>query len=266
MKLKIFVTVATALFICACSSNNVSQPETGRYENFTPLFNQQDLDDWIVKIHKHGVGEDPYNTFKVEEGMIRVNYDGYQGDFDQRFSHLFYKLPFSNFHLKMEYRFVGEFYSSAPKYAILNSGVMYHSQSPQSILKDQNWPISVEMQFLAGLEQGKARPTGNMCSPGTDIEVNGSALKDHCLRSNSNTYFGDQWVSAELIVVNGKVTHIINGNIVMEYNNPHVSLTGLVKGFDASSFQNKTPLTSGYIGLQSEGHPIDFRNIYLKRL
>ena len=134
------------------------------------------------------------------------------------------------------------------------------------MLKEQNWPISVEMQFLAALGDGKPRPTGNMCSPGTEIVYNGELYKDHCLNSTSPTLDKDEWVKAELIVLGDSlITHIINGDTVLQYTKPTMG-GGVVNGYDSAIWQPGKALTSGYIALQSEGQPIDFRNIELKVL
>ena len=159
------------IFICylvlACSSRK----EVMDIE-WISLFNGHDLEDWIVKVHHHEVGVNFGNTFRAEDNVIKVRYDQY-GDFNDQFSHLYFKQPYSHFHLKLEYRFVGELQKGAPDYTLRNSGVMFHSQDPRTMPKEQNWPISIEMQFLGGLSDGNSRPTGNMCSPGTDIEYQG---------------------------------------------------------------------------------------------
>jgi hypothetical protein len=169
-------------------------------QEWKSLFNGKDINDWVVKIHHHETGDNFGNTFRVVDGIIQIRYDQY-GDFNNQFGHLFYKTPFSYYHLKFEYRFVGKQQKGAPSYTLLNSGVMFHSQDPKTILKEQDWPISVEMQLLAGLGDGKPRPTGNMCSPGTDVVYNGKISPDHCISSSSKTYDGDQWVRGELIVL-----------------------------------------------------------------
>lgn len=255
----LFILCIVLLF--GCSQKEKSQ-QSNDEAKWIQLFNGKDINDWIPKIHHYEAGDNFANTFRVEDGMIRVVYDGYD-DFNDRFGHLFYKVPFSHFHLKMEYRFTGEFHRGAPEYALLNSGVMYHSQDPKTILKEQNWPISVEMQFLAGLGDGKPRPTGNMCSPGTDIDFEGQPYPGHCLNSKSATYDKDEWVKAELIVLGDSlITHIINGDTVLQYSKPRIG-GGVVDGYDSTYWKPGAPLTSGYIGLQSEGQPIDFRNIEL---
>ena len=233
--------------------------------NWQQLFNGSDIKDWIVKIHHHEVGENFGNTFRVEDNIIKVRYDKY-GDFDDQFGHLYYKTPFSYYHLKLQYRFVGQWVKSAPSYTRLNSGVMFHSQDPNTMPKEQDWPISVEMQFLAGLGDGKPRPTGNMCSPGTDVMQNGKIVPSHCINSNSKTYEGEQWINAELIVLaDSIVTHIINGDTVLQYSKPQIG-GGVANRYDPKIKVDGTLLKSGFIALQSEGKEIDFKNIQLMAL
>ncbi len=234
-------------------------------KHWVSLFNGKDINDWMVKIQHHDVNENFGNTFRVEDGIIKVRYDQY-GDFNDQFGHLYHKIPFSWFHLKMEYRFVGEQQKGAPSYTLRNSGVMFHSQDPHSMPKEQDWPISVEMQFLGGLSDSKPRSTGNMCSPGTNIVINGKIAESHCVTSSSKTYDGEQWVRAELIVLGDSlVTHIINGDTVLQYSKPQIG-GGVVNRFDPAIKQDGKLLSSGFIALQSEGQPVDFRNVKLMDL
>ena len=258
--IKYFSVIIVFLFI---SCGGTRKATAG--SEWIQLFNGKDLNDWIVKIHHHDVGVNFGNTFRAEDGVIKVRYDQY-GDYNDQFAHLYYKEPFSHYHLKLDYRFTGTLQKGAPSYTLLNSGVMFHSQDPRTMPKEQNWPISVEMQFLAGLGDGKPRPTGNMYSPGTEIVYKGALYNGHCLNSTSKTYDKDEWVHAELIVLGDSlVTHIINGDTVLQYSKPSMG-GGVVQGYDSTIFKPGTPLTSGYIALQSEGQPIDFRNIELKKL
>jgi hypothetical protein len=231
-------------------------------EKWVSLFNGKDLSGWTPKIYHHEVGDNYGNTFRAEEGMIKVRYDQYD-HFNNRYGHLFYNKPFSYFKLRFDYRFTGIWRSDAASYTQINSGVMYHSQSPESILKEQDWPISVELQLLGGLKDGKSRPTGNMCSPGTDVVFNGKVDPRHCINSSSKTYYGDQWVHAELIVLGDSlVTHIINGDTVLQYSKPQIG-GGVATGYDPAIKIDGKLLKKGYIGLQSEGQEIDFKNIQL---
>ena len=249
------------LFALSCQSKRTVQTS----QKWGSLFNGKDITDWIVKIHHHEAGENFGNTFRVEDNMISVRYDQY-GDFNEQFGHLYYKTPFSYFHLKLQYRFVGQWVKTAPTYTVRNSGVMFHSQDPRSMPKEQDWPISVEMQFLGGLGDGKPRPTGNMFSPGTEVVQQGTLVPSHCINSSSKTYDGDQWVNAELIVLGDSlITHIINGDTVLKYSKPQIG-GGVVNRFDPNVKIDGKLLSSGFIALQSEGQEIDFREIKIKDL
>lgn len=253
------------LMVFLLTIQNLSAQD-GSKEDWKELFNGKDMNDWIVKIHHHDVGANYGNTFRVEDDMIKARYDKYEGDFNDQFGHLYYKQPYSFFRLQMEYRFIGELHPGAPSYTIMNSGVMFHSQDPRTMPKEQNWPISVEMQFLGGLEEGKSRPTGNMCSPGTEVVYNGKMYPGHCINSTSETYFGDQWVLAELIVFGDSlVIHMINGDTVLQYTKPQIG-GGVVERFDPTFKPDGKLLTEGFLALQSEGQPIDFKNIKLLNL
>jgi len=269
MKQKIvqFVGVfSLSLFLIVIYQCGSSKNTSVTSSEWMPMFNGKNLDGWTTKIHHYESGDNFGDTFRAEDGMIKVRYDNYEGDFNDRFGHLYFDTPYSHFHLSMEYRFVGDLHPGAPSYTLLNSGVMYHSQDPRTMLKEQNWPISVEMQFLAGIEEGVDRPTGNMCSPGTEIVFQGEMYPSHCLNSTSETYYGDQWVKAELIVLGDSlVTHMINGKKVLEYTKPQIG-GEVVEGFDPKMKKNGQLLKEGLIALQSEGQPIDFRNIKLKNL
>lgn len=257
----IFVLTVACVAALACTTTQ----KTTASEQWVSLFNGKDINDWIVKIQHHEVNENFGNTFRVEDGIIKVRYDQY-GDFNDQFGHLYYKTPFSFFHLVVEYRFVGEFQKGAPSYALRNSGVMFHSQDPRTMPKEQDWPISVEMQFLGGLGDGKSRPTGSMCSPGTDVEYKGKTAASHCITSSAKTYDGEQWVRAELIVLGDSlITHIINGDTVLQYSKPKIG-GGVVNRYDPKIKIDGTALKSGFIALQSEGQPVDFRKVEIMNL
>lgn len=234
-------------------------------EEWQSIFNGEDLTDWTPKIHHHEVGENFAQTFRVIDGLLQVNYDEYQ-EFDERYGHLFYKEPFSSFHLKWEYRFTDQWLEDAPEYTYRNSGIMFHSQDPNTILKEQDWPISVEFQLLADAEDGNPRPTGNMCSPGTEVFFKGQMDPRHCINSSSETYAWDTWVSAELIVLGDSlVTHIINGDTVLQYTQPQIG-GEVANGYDPEIKVDGKPLKDGFIALQSEGQGIEFREIKIRNL
>jgi len=234
-------------------------------EDWVELFNGRNLDGWVVKIAGHELGDNYGDTFRVgKDGVIQVSYDKYE-KFGARFSHLFYKKKLSYYRLAMEYRFVGEQMKDGPGYARLNSGVMIHSQAPETILKDQDWPISVEAQFL-GNDGKLARHTMNVCTPGTEIFMNGAMVKPHCVQSNSKVLSGADWVKVEVEVLGSeKVRHKVDGEVVLEYETPQIG-GGVANRFDPAIKVDGKILSEGYIGLQSESHPVEFRNVRLLEL
>ena len=174
------------------------------------LFNGKDLKGWKVKIAGHKLNDNYGNTFRVENGILKVCYDKYD-KFDGKFGHLFYKDRFSHYILRVEYRFVGKQTPGGPSWAFRNSGIMIHGQSPESMTKKQKFPVSIEVQMLGGNGKDK-RPTGNLCTPGTHVVMDGKLLTQHCISSKSKTYHGDQWVTLEVEVHgNAIIKHIVNG-------------------------------------------------------
>lgn len=229
-------------------------------EAWETIFKGRNLDGWVVKLAHHETGDNFGDTFRVENGVLRVVYDKYP-EFGTRFGHLFYRRKLSHFRLRLEYRFFGEQMKDGPSYAKLNSGVMFHSQAPETILKEQNWPISVEAQFLAG-----GRTTMNVCTPGTEIHRDGQMVKAHCTNSTSRIPKNDEWVAVELEVLGaGRVRHRVGDQVVLEYERPMIG-GGVADGFDPAIKKDGTPLTEGYIGLQSESQPVEFRKIELLNL
>jgi len=164
------------------------------------LFNGKNLEGWTPKIKGFELGDNYGDTFRVEDGVIKVRYDNYTGPFRGRFGHLFYKDEFSNYVLRLEYRFVGEQAERGPGWAIRNSGVMIHGQRPETMRKDQDFPVSLEVQLLGGDGKGP-RTTGNLCTPGTNVVYQGKLHTDHCTSSTSETFAGDQWVKCEVEVM-----------------------------------------------------------------
>jgi hypothetical protein len=227
------------------------------------LFNGRDLEGWKVKITGHELGDNYGDTFRVEDGVLKVCYDQYE-KFDGKFGHLFYEKPFSHYVIRVEYRFVGEQCPGGPGWAFRNSGIMLHGQPPETMRKDQNFPVSVELQLLGGSGTGQ-RPTGNVCTPGTHIVVDGELVKRHCNNSTSQTYHGDQWVTIEVEVRgNGVTKSILEGETVYEYTHPQLDENDadarqLIKDGDKM-------LSGGSISLQAESHPVEFRKVELKVL
>jgi hypothetical protein len=230
------------------------------------LFNGTDLTGWTPKFSGHPLGENPFNTFRVEQGILKVSYDGYD-KFNNQYGHLFTHIAYSRYILRMEYRFEGKMIADAPSYVNLNSGVMIHSQSPQSMAMNQEFPVSMEFQFLA--DEGKGpRPTGNVCTPGTNLEMDGKLVTQHIVESSAPNFPADEWVTIEVEVHGSdEVIHRVNGREVLRYQKPQLDPEGRVISA-AGLIQVGAPriLGFGHIALQAEGQGVWFHNIELMSL
>ena len=243
---------------------SVPQNDPAKQE-WIQLFNGRDLAGWTAKFAKHELGVNLNDTFRAEDGLLRVRYDRWTA-FNNEFGHLFYKEPFSYYRLAAEYRFVDTQLPGGPAWAQRNNGLMLHSPDPKTMLKDQDFPISIEVQLLGGLGDGKPRPTANLCTPGTNVVMKGELFTPHCVNSSSKTYDGDQWVRVEVEVHGDElVRHIVDGQTVLEYSKPQIG-GGNVSPVDPAVKVDGTPLTGGYIAIQAETGPTDFRKIELLNL
>ncbi|MDF1571754.1 MAG: DUF1080 domain-containing protein [Bacteroidales bacterium] len=248
------ITLFTALILFAsCTTKNGGKGE----EQWIQLFNGENLDGWDVKIAGYDLNDNFGNTFRVEDGLLKVRYDAYD-TFTDQFGHIYYKKKFSHYKLRVEYRFVGEQAPGGAGWAWKNSGVMYHAQSAASVKKDQSFPVSLEGQFLGGDTEGE-RPTMNLCTPGTHVHMDGQLVTQHCNTSASETIRDDAWVTAEFIVLGDSlIHHLADGDTVLTFTRPVIDGGDVPEGFPLAG---GTPLKEGYISLQSESHPIDFRKV-----
>ena len=261
MRWGVFAAVACAVMVGSAQSK-ADQKE------WIQLFNGRDLKDWTVKFAHYPLGENVNDTFRVEDGLLKVRYDKWQ-TFEDQFGHIFYREPFSYYLIAAEYRFVGEQVHTARTdlgWAVRNNGLMLHSPDPKTMMKDQDFPISIEVQLLGGLSNGKPRTTANLCTPGTNVVMDGALVTRHCINSTSKTYDGDQWVRVEVLIHGDElVRHMVEGATVLEYTKPQIG-GGNVSPVDPAVKVDGTPLTGGFIALQAETAPIDFRKVELLNL
>ncbi len=244
-----------------CTMGWAATQEGATEARWVRLFNGKDLTGWTPKIAKHELGENYKDTFRVEDGLLTVAYDQYD-KFDGEFGHLFYKDPFSHYRLRVEYRFTGEQTPGGPGWAFRNSGMMIHCQPPKTMAKDQSFPVCIEVQLLGGGGTGE-RPTGNLCTPGTHVVMNNRLVTQHCINSKSKTYHGDQWVTAEVEVHGNRlIRHLINGEVVLEYSEPQLD-EGDADAQKLLKAGADKMVSEGYISLQAESHPVQFRKVEL---
>ncbi|GAB5561394.1 MAG: DUF1080 domain-containing protein [Synoicihabitans sp.] len=250
------------LFVIVLIASVLGAEESG----WKPLFNGKNLDGWIPKITGHDMGVNAHDTFQVDDGVLKVSYANYD-QFDEQFGHLYSEKPYSHYKLRMEYLFVGEMMPDAPHYVNLNSGFMVHSQSAESMKRDQRFPVSVEFQFLA--DEGKGhRQTGNVCTPGTTVEIDGELIMQHIVKSTAPTFPADRWISVEIEVRGGEeIIHRVEGKDVLRFQKPSLDPTDTKFGaWDLIRPGRPLLLDSGHIALQAEGQGIWFRNIEIMEL
>jgi hypothetical protein len=259
----LFILTISGFWMVGCQPKPESKEKESHEakDAWVSIFNGKNLDDWSVKIKGHPVGENWKQTFLVVDSTLKVDYSQYE-TFDDAFGHIFYKTPYSDYRLKLKYRFTGEQLEGGQGWAERNSGVMIHSQDPASMNIDQDFPVSIEVQLLGGLDKNVPRSTANLCTPGTHATIDDELVTAHCISSNSDSYYGDQWVALEIEVRHDSlIKHFINGKEVMQYSRP------IIGGeFNTLPELEGTPLEKGYISLQSESHPVEFKDIWIMEL
>ncbi len=264
------------IFLALLTLSLLPKKEDPAKKDWLQLFNGKDLSGWDIKITGHDLNENFNNNFIVEKGVIKVDYSHFK-KFDGAFGHLYYKKPFSWYIVRTEYRFTGQQLDGGPSYAYLNSGVMIHSQPAASVTKYQSFPVSLELQLLAS-DATQKRHNGNLCTPGTAVSMNGGPVAAHCIDSKSKYSYSGEWVTAEAVVYGDSIVHhLINGDTVLTYEHTKVGggfvntgMTWTTGGFAADSLdwikKDGMPLATGYIALQAESHPVEFRKVELLNL
>ncbi len=253
------------LLLCLAIGACAPLPAAGDGRDWRPLFDGRTLDGWTPKITGYALGANPFGTFQVRDGAIRVSYDRYD-KFGGRFGHLAYRTPFNAYRVRLEYRFSGRWLPDVEGWQQSNSGIMLHGQPPETMTRDQKFPVSIEVQLL-GAERAEPSPTANLCTPGTNVVMNGKLETQHCINSSSPIIPNDRWVKAEVEIDRaGNVTHFVEGRPVLRYSAAQYDPTDDDAKPLIARAGGRLAIEGGYIYLQSEGHPVEFRNIEVKPL
>ncbi|WP_153796771.1 3-keto-disaccharide hydrolase [Foetidibacter luteolus] len=253
-RLLLFILVSLTLsFYSRPGGTTLKQPE-----KWVSLLNGKDLTGWTPKITGYAAGENFGNTFRIEDGLLKIRYDAY-GSFNKRFGALHYNRKLTSYRLRVEYRFTGDTIAGAPVWGFKDGGIQYYGQSLESMGVDQPFPVSLEFNLHGG-NGSQERPTGEVCANGIYFFMNGSRNTSYCtLPVVQKTFHGGEWITAEIDIHDGKITHYINGEEIISFNNPmydtaHAITKTLVKGPDYA-------VKDGYLSIQSNSHPMDFRKI-----
>ena len=223
------------------------------------IFNGKDLDGWIMKIRGFQLGENFGNTFRIENGILSIRYDGYGDNFDDRFGGLYFDKKLSNYRFRAEYRFVGETAPGAPEWGYRDSGIQFHSQPPATLKLTDAFPVCLEYNLHGG-NGTDDRPVGAICANGMFVEIDGEKNSSYCTPAKvGRTFHGDQWVTLEIDVKDGEITHYVNGEEILSYSNPTYDPEN--ETAKALILNGETSVKGGYLSIQSNSHPIDFRKI-----
>ena len=253
------------LIAILCGALVIAAPADAKPGKWQRIFDGRTLKGWTPKITGAPAGENVGNSFTVANRAIRVTYEGWS-KFDGRFGHLAYNRPVGAFRLRFQYRFFGKTLPDVEDWQHSNSAAMLLGQSPQSMGRDQKFPVSVEMQLL-GADRPNPEPSGNLCTPGTNVIIDGKLVTQHCKLSSSPILPNGQWIKAEAeVTTDGRVTHFINGKPVFRYSEPQYDPTDADAKPLIATAGGALAIKGGYIYLQSEGHPVEFRNIELMEL
>lgn len=255
--LRLVILIAVVGLTAQCASKE-HDPDK---ETWLRLFDGANYADWTPKFKGFEPGINYKDRFVFKDSLLSVRY-AQNDSFAGNFGHLFYKSPFSHYRLKAVYRFVGDQQEGGPGWAFRNNGLMLHCQSAESMGIGQDFPISLELQLLGGNGRDP-RTNANLCTPGTNVVMNDSLFTPHCVNSSSSTYHGDRWVEVEALVLGDSlIQHILDSKVVMEYSKPTIG-GGDISGYSDSAYREGVAIRGGYISIQAETHPIDFKSIDL---
>ena len=188
------------LIAILCGALVIAAPADAKPGKWQRIFDGRTLKGWTPKITGAAAGENLGNSFTVANRAIRVTYEGWS-KFDGRFGHLAYNRPVGAFRLRFQYRFFGKTLPDVEDWQHSNSAAMLLGQSPHSMGRDQKFPVSVEMQLL-GADRPNPEPSGNLCTPGTNVVIDGGRLV-------RVTYF-DANIGANDFIADGRRTDVLD--------------------------------------------------------
>lgn len=199
---------------------------------FKSIFNGKDLEGWHTYLDKIGKNTDPSNNFRIEDGQLHV--------IGKDLGYLITESGYNNFHFKVDFKW-GEKKWPPRENEKRDAGICYNIplNEPDSI-----WPQSIECQIQEGdvgdfwlLGFSTIKVDGKQNEPGAHTRMikKGDAEKPT-----------GEWNTVEVISVNGKCVHVVNGVIV------NVGEDASVKG--------------GKLLLQSEFSEIYYRNVMIRQL
>ena len=206
----------------------------GAQEKMMPLFNGDNLNGWYSFLRTKGRNNDPEKVFVVENGLLHIS--------GKEFGYIATEKTFKDFHLVAEFKWGEKKYP--PRDADTtkrDNGILYYMPAA---VKDTVWPRSIECQVQEGdvgdfwlIDSTTLIIDGKRVAP----KINQRVIK----KQDAERPHGE-WNRVEVISKKGKITHIVNGVVVNEGQDPNV--------------------TEGRIVIQSEGAEIYYRKLDIAEL
>ena len=214
------LSICCLLFLLAATTNA---------QHYKPLLNGKNLEGWYVYLQSNVGNQNPDSAFIVKDNMLYVT--------GKSVGYICTKKQYKNFHLIVEFKWGEKKYPPRLKDK-RDSGILYYFASG---LPDKIWPRSFECQ----IEEGDC---GDFwLANSISLTANGKHYTKERIPKNSDAEKPNgEWNTMEVIAINGKCTHIVNGVIVNE-------------GTEAN-------VREGKIALQTEAAEMYFRNIRLAEL
>jgi hypothetical protein len=199
-------------------------------QEFKALFNGKDLSGWYSFLKNKGKNNDSNQVFTVNRGLLKIT--------GQDFGYIVTEKSFTNFHLVVEFKW-GEKKYPPRENAVRDNGICYYV-----VATDKVWPRSVECQIQEG-DCGDFWLIDSVTAI-VDAVQQGPTKNTRVKKKTDSEKPTGEWNRVEVIAIDGKCTHIVNGVVVNE--------------------ATEVSLRSGRILIQSEGAETYYRKIEIKEL
>ena len=196
------------------------------------LFKPEDRGRWYVFLEGSEKGKDSLGVFRFEDGMLHVS--------GQKFGYIATEESYSNFHLKLEFKWGVKKYPPREDEK-RDAGILYNADIYNG---DKVWPRSLECQ----IEEGDCGDFW-LIDSASIIHADTMTRKQpyhRVVKSTDAEKPTGEWNKVEVIVNNGDITYLVNGQVVNKARNPDPK--------------------AGRIMLQTEGAEIYYRNVELQKL
>ena len=237
----IIAILAALALLCAASPSKNSgsipeavqnHPERGTFTALdknskpTPLYNGRDLEGWYTFHHTYGKNDDRENSIKSENGMLHFC--------GQDMGYLCTEKSFGNYYFKAVFRW-GEKKFPPRLDRARDSGILYHLQDT---IPDKVWPPSIECQI-------QENDCGDYwCVGGTNADSPNETIimgkQKRIVRTANYENPGQEWNTIEVICLDDRSWHYVNGHLVNQATNLSFSEGRILLQLEAAEIFYKT--------------------------